>query len=142
MSKMTKAQKAERDEAINTLREWIKPGDKIHTTVTQVARSGMQRCIRLFHTYVENGEAHIHEISWLAARAMDYRINQKHGGLIVGGCGMDMGFHLVYSLGRTLFPEGGPLEKSGHVRQSQAKREDKNATTEKDGGYLLKHEWL
>ena len=27
----------------------------------------------------------------------------KHDGLRIGGCGMDMGFHAVYNLGRTLY---------------------------------------
>jgi hypothetical protein len=140
MTKMTKAQKAERDEAINTLREWVKPGDTIHTIVTHVARSGMQRSIKLFRTYVEDGKAEIHEISYLAARAMNDKIDQKNGGIKIGGCGMDMGFHLVYNLGRTLFPEGGSLEATSPIRKHQAERAGE--TKEKDGGYLLKHHWI
>jgi len=141
MSKLTKAQKQEREEAIKTLREWIKPGDTLHTTVTHVARSGMQRCIKVFRTYVEDGAAHIHEVSYLAARAMGYHVHERHGGLIVGGCGMDMGFHIVYSLGQTLFPEGMTGWVSS-IRESQAKRENPNATGETSGGYCLKHSWL
>ena len=55
------------------------------------------------------------------ATIIDYRQNDRKGALIVGGCGMDMGFHVVYSLARSLYPE-----KPG----------------QRDGGYSLKHEWL
>jgi hypothetical protein len=40
-------------------------------------------------------------------------------GYKVGGCGMDMGFHLVYTLASVLFPED-----------------------RKTGGYKLNHEWI
>ena|ERR1035437_1828097 len=51
-----------------------------------------------------------------------------------GGCGMDMGFHLVYNLGRTLFPEGFKVE--GRGRNGDASGWDK------DGGYALKQRWI
>lgn len=31
---------------------------------------------------------------------------ERDGAIVVGGCGMDMGFHLVYTLGRYLYPDG------------------------------------
>jgi hypothetical protein len=46
-------------------------------------------------------------------------------GITVGGGGMDMGFHLVYNLGRVLWPFG-------------FKRAGKRC----DGGYALRQEWL
>lgn len=94
--------KAERARALETLRDQVKPGATIHTIVTHVARSGMSRSIRLF--LIRDGSPW--EISWLAACAMDDRIDQKNGGIKVSGAGMDMGFHLVYNLSRTLFPDG------------------------------------
>ena len=42
---MTKAQKAERDQARETLRKYIKPGDTVWTILRHVSRSGMQRRI-------------------------------------------------------------------------------------------------
>lgn len=35
-----------------------------------------------------------------------YKFDQKRDGFRVSGCGMDMGFHLVYCLGQTLFHDG------------------------------------
>jgi len=43
------------------------------------------------------------------------------------------GFHLIYSLGQTLFPKGDGKTIIG--RNGDTKPEN-------DGGYLLKHEWL
>lgn len=140
MARITKAQQADIDEARNTLREWLPPGSEVLTTVTHVARSGMQRSIKLFRTYVEDGKAHIQEITWLAARALNDRIDEKNGGIKVGGCGMDMGFNIVYNLGWALYPKGGSLDATSATRRHQAERAGE--TEEKDGGYLLKQRWL
>jgi hypothetical protein len=66
----------------------------------------------------------------LAARAMNDRI-ADNGGIIIGGCGMDMGFALVYNLGSTLWPNGTP-EPHG----------TRNREPDSDGGYALKHNWV
>lgn len=49
----------------------------------------------------------------------------------VGGAGMDMGFHLVYSLGSALWPDG---TKKPHGTR--------NGEPDRAGGYALKHQWL
>jgi hypothetical protein len=97
---MTKAKQTERDQAIAELRGIIKPGDTVRTILRHASASGMSRIIDL--VIVEAGD--VRSISWLAARAMgDKMVNDKHYGIRVAGCGMDMGFHLVYNLSRTLF---------------------------------------
>jgi hypothetical protein len=98
---MTKREQAEVEQAKEHLRNWLKPGDTVYTILRHVSRSGMQREIGL---YVVRGD----EVQWLggwAATALGYRIG-KYDGLVVGGCGMDMGFHLVYNLSRVLFRDG------------------------------------
>ena len=140
MSKMTKAQKAERDEAVAKLREMLPPGSKVQTIVRHVSSSGMTRHISLVVARVEDGQPTVHDITWLVGKALDYRRNQKDGGLVVSGCGMDMGFAVVYDLGRKLYPDGGPLSATGGIRRMQAERE--GVKKETDGGYLLKQEWI
>jgi len=98
---MTKIEKQERDEAVAKLREWIKPGDTVHTILRHVSRSGMQREIGI--VLLKDG-ADLHP-NYLVAKALGERIG-KRDGIVVGGCGMDMGFHVVYGLGRTLWPDG------------------------------------
>ena len=46
---MTKAQQAERDEAREKLRKWLKPGDTVYTVLRHVSRSGMMRTIQVIH---------------------------------------------------------------------------------------------
>lgn len=158
---MTKKQKKDNDraEAIAKLREMLKPGDRVYTVLKHVSSSGMSRSIDLLIPYRHYDNIYppmpadratypgqtdyeakptrkyvgvrIMRISWLAARAMDRTIDQNNGGIKIGGYGMDMGFSLVYDLGRTLWPKGTP--------KPHGKR---NGEPDSDGGYALKQEWL
>lgn len=127
----TKLKKAEgerlyREQCRALLLEWLKPGDTIYCTLRHVSRSGMQRRIDL-HAIV-NGN-----MQYLSGFAAVITGNKLHhsGGIVVNGCGMDMGFHLVYSLGYYLWPNGTP---EPHGRR--------NGEPDNDGGYALKHSWL
>ena len=129
---MTKVQTAERDEAITRLREWLKPGDTVYTVLEHVSRSGMQREIRVLLARTgDDGRVHFIHPNHAAAKALGCR-QGKRDGLIVGGCGMDMGFHLVYNLGRMLFPDGFAVLGLGR----------NGAGWDKNGGYALEHRWL
>ena len=127
-----KAQKElERHEAIATLLTMLKPKDVIYTDIKSVSSNGMSRQIACYIAYNnENEQARIKEITYHVAKACDWRTGSK-GGLIIGGCGMDMAFHLVYNLGRTLWPNGTP-EPHG----------TRNGVQDSDGGYALKKEAL
>ena len=105
MSTKTEKQ-AERADAITRLRSFLKPGDNITTTVLHVARSGMSRSIRCQAIrHDDDGAPYIDDISWLVARAIGARLDDR-GGVVIGGCGFDATFEVVYSLGRVLFPDG------------------------------------
>lgn len=135
---------AEKTEAIERLLQTVEPGDTVYTIVRHVSRSGMQREISLVAIdrsvivlpidsragIAQVSREALHMIDYWASRALGYRIG-KHGGIVVGGCGMDMGFHLVYNLGRTLWPHG---TDRPHGRR--------NGQPDSDGGYALKHRWL
>lgn len=95
----TKKQSAEQQEAIARLRETLKPGDTVYCQIKSVSRSGMSRVIQLLT--IENNEPRW--IGYSAALAMGDTYDQKREGIKIGGCGMDMGFALVYNLARTLF---------------------------------------
>ena len=99
---MTKKEKAEQQaNAVAKLREMLNPGDTVYTILRHRSRSGMSR--RISTVAVIGGR--IADLDYLVARALDYRVH-RDGGLIVGGCGMDMGFHVVYNLARVLFSAG------------------------------------
>ena len=90
-------------EAIEYLRAELTPGRAVYTKVTHVSRSGMSRSIKC---YLAQGRDNLTDITWYVARATSSRVDNNHGGIVIGGCGMDMGYALVYNLGRTLYPEG------------------------------------
>lgn len=120
---MAEGKRLHKAQACETLRAMIKPGDTVYTTLRSVSRSGMRRTISIH--VVDDGQ--IRDVSNLAAIATDSRI-ANDGGLIVGGCGMDMGFHIVYSLGWAIYPQG-----------SNCGRQGKPDT---DGGYSLNQRWI
>lgn len=127
---MTKQKQAERLESIKALKKYLRPGKQVYTIVTHVSRSGMSRTIRLYT--VRAGE--LVEITWHVSKILGWRNTDK--GLLVQGCGMDMGFHTVYSLGYSLYPKGFKLAKNQYGRNGDTSGYDK------DGGYALKQVWM
>lgn len=147
---LTKKEKAEQKAAaIEQLRNGyaaVRPGQTLKTLCTHVARSGMSRRIKVLVAvpgdpnaeYQEDRDPQVVDLSWLVAKATGYQYHEGDAAVVMGGCGMDMGYALVHELGRVLFPDGGPVDQS--QRASQEKRAGNSV--ERDGGYLLKHRWL
>jgi hypothetical protein len=127
--KLTKSQEMDRQAIIAKLHEWLKPGDAVSTVVRHVSRSGMSRQIACFVSH--NGE--VLDITWNVALALNERVG-KHSGVVMGGCGMDMCFQVVYLLGRVLFPSGFAVEGRGHNGDTSG--------WDTDGGYALKNRTL
>lgn len=125
----------DQSEAIKALKQWIKPGSTVYTVLRHRSSSGMSRSIDLF--VIRKGEPI--QITYWAARLMGYRIDQDRGGIRTSGCGMDMGFNLVYNLGRTLFPKGFIPAKAGQRYGRNGTPADQR---DNDGGYALNHRWL
>ena len=101
-------------EAIDYLKSIIKKDDVLYTQLNHVSQSGMMRHIKV--RQLKNSTA----LDWsrLISIALDWKEAKNrfggYNGIKVGGCGMDMGFHLVYTLSSVLF----------------------------DDGYAIKHQWL
>lgn len=146
--------KQEHTEALEQLRKWLKPGDTVYTILRHASSSGMSREIGLV---IFRDGVDLHP-NYSASRVTGYR-QGKRDGLIVGGCGMDMGFALVYDLSRRLFPEGFGMEgeRNGKKRRPATQEEaarmvaegwkfrGRNGDTsgwDTDGGYALNHRWL
>ena len=96
----------------------INEGDTIYTVLRSVSSSGMSRTISL--KVAKEGK--ILDLTYYASILLDWTLVEVNGSraLRVGGCGMDMGFHTVYTLSRVLFREEGST---------------------KDAGYSLNHNW-
>ena len=89
---------------MSTLHDLLPPGTTVHTILRHVSKSGMSRDISLVILTPDGPR----DITALAAEATGTRLSKScpDAAIRVGGTGMDMGFHLVYSLGRTLYPDG------------------------------------
>mgnify|MGYP001574902063 CR=1 FL=1 len=136
---MSKHEQDERRvEALKQLRKLLKPGSTVYTVLRHVAKSGMTRWIDL---YVIKGNEPVW-ITGYAGQALGTPQSrsdwEKSRGLRVGGCGMDMGFHLVYNLSRVMFPDGFVPSKAGRYGRNGASADQ----LDKDGGYALNHKWL
>jgi hypothetical protein len=109
-----KGKELEKQQAIDSLKNIfnLMPSDKrvIYCVLRSVSKSGMSRVID-FYT-IENNKPQY--LSGLIRMALGYRM-AKNGGLVVGGCGMDMGFHVVYSVASVIY--GG--ERGGYEIKSE-----------------------
>lgn len=123
-SKQSKA--VEKAESLAKLRAWLKPGDTVHTILRHVSKSGMTRDIGII-ILLKNGDGTTSTIHPNHAVATLLGLPLKRDSVRISGCGMDMGFEIVYNLGRVLFPDGSA------TNSEHAKR---------DSGYALRHEWL
>ena len=112
-----KEKQLDREYAVSKLLEhYVREGATVYTVLRSVSASGMTRHISLL---VAN-EGEINDITYYAAQALGDTLKESkgHRSIRVNGCGMDMGFHLVYNLSSVLF--------HGQER----------------AGYLLKQAWL
>jgi hypothetical protein len=98
---------------------YLSEGDTVYTVLRSVSSSGMSRKISL--KVAKDGK--ILDLTYYASILLDWPLVEVNGSraLRVGGCGMDMGFHTVYTLSRVLFRVEGQ--------------------TSPDAGYVLKQAW-
>jgi hypothetical protein len=110
----------EKSESIERLRKLFAGNTKpvIYTINRYTSASGMSRDISLIYV----SSAGLTNITYSAALALGWPLSEKSGNraIRVGGTGMDMGFHTVYTLSSVLF----------------------RGSVEGDAGYTLKQEWL
>ncbi len=91
---MTTETETAKDQLISLLQDT----DTIYTVLRSASKSGLSRSISFF--IIKNGD--IHYINHDIAKLLGYRFNKFFDGLIVKGCGMDVGFHVVHTLLREL----------------------------------------
>jgi hypothetical protein len=87
----------DKEESRVLLRAMFPAGSTVYTVMRHVSASGMSRRITVLHA---DGSV-VRDVSHLVARAIGWKLHDK-GGIVVGGCGMDMGFHLAYTLSQAL----------------------------------------
>ncbi len=104
MKKSTK----EREEALARLREWLKPGDTVYTILRHVSKSGMSRDIGIV-IFRDGSPLHPNH-----AVACVLGLTLKRDAVRINGCGMDMGFEIVYNLCQCVFPGKRPSSALKH----------------------------
>lgn len=111
MTTLKEQKKLDRDYAIeHLLTHYLKEGDKVYTILRHVSTSGMSRSISLV---IAQGNEII-DITYYVAHALGDKVidSKGHRAIRVNGCGMDLGFHLVYNLSSVLFHG---QERAGYV---------------------------
>jgi hypothetical protein len=144
------------------LRKVYPVGALVQTQLLHVSSSGMSRRISVLACV----GGVVRRMDNQVAEVIGLRVSDS-GGIIMGGCGMDMGFSIAYSLGRALYPDGfgGYGQKvnketgkpEGRKLQPKTKRAAAAAVKrgyvfrgrngdpsgwDRDGGYALAHQWL
>jgi hypothetical protein len=141
MTKKQEMQK-EKEEAILYLRELLlkdlPKGQKptLYTSCKHVSSSGMMRHIDVF-AIVDNQPINI---NWYIEKLGTYKRAKNYDAknadsLRVGGCGMDMGFSVVYNVGHAIFRDYEITSLKVRGRNGE-----KYETT--DAGYIITQRWL
>lgn len=88
----------------------------LYTSLKHVSSSGMSRDMKVLTAL----DGQILDVTWYVGRLGIGTIKERNGQRVirVGGCGMDMGFHVVYSISSDLY-----------------RHQD-------DSGYVIRHEWI
>jgi hypothetical protein len=113
-----------KDQDLSTQRlldEYLTDTRTVYTILRSVSASGMTRHISLVVAGLDNtGAPALFDITYHASKVLGDKLQDRNGyrAIKVNGAGMDMGFHLVYSLSSVLF--------AGQDR----------------AGYVLSHRWL
>jgi hypothetical protein len=95
---MTKTVKTEAAQELGNILKDI-PTDTIYTVIRHVSASGMQREISV--KMIDAGR--IIHLDYLVSTATGKKLG-KHGGIVMKGCGMDMGFALVDQINHWFSP--------------------------------------
>lgn len=96
----------EKQEQKARLREWMPEGSTVYTILRHVSASGMSRDISLVVPWADEwGKVGFIHPNYGASKVLGGRLVTKNGSdaIRIGGGGMDMGFHLVYSLSHALY---------------------------------------
>ena len=88
----------------------------LYTNLKHVSSSGMSRDMKVLAVV----EGQIVDVTWYVGKLDIGTVKERNGQRVlrVGGCGMDMGFHVVYTISAILY---------GY---------------EERGAYTIRHEWI
>jgi hypothetical protein len=102
----------EKLEAIEQLKKFIPEGETLYTQTVRVSQSGMTRHIKVRQLKINKTFNNVVPLNWsyLVSKVIGWGLSNATNGVIVRGCGMDMGFHLIETLSRTLYGKGNAIK--------------------------------
>jgi hypothetical protein len=103
------------------LEDYLKDTNTVYTVRRGVSSSGLTQYVSLMVPGLnQEGKPELYNITWHASKVLGEKLHDRDGHRVikVQGGGMDLGFHLVYSLSSVLY--------AGQDR----------------AGYVLSHRWL
>ena len=136
-----KTSKEELNEVRREVKRMIKPGDTIYTILRHCSSNGMNRRISLIA--IVNGKPV--SLDWYAEKLGIANRSRNHEGLTVSGCGMDMGFHLVYNFASVMYPHGFNCAGKERCRSNDHTNGSNDYNRRKkhsSGGYAYRHSWM
>jgi len=90
-------------DTLDTLRKYFPPGSTIYTICRSVSRSGMSRVISVVALTPDGPRF----LSYHVGALLKWPVTERgESGVKVRGCGMDMGFHVAYTLSHALHGNG------------------------------------
>ena len=114
----------QQEAAIGELHSYLKPGSNVFSVWRHTSASGMTHCFD-FYAIIDNEPI---RLTYLMCVACGFRYDTKRNALKTQGCGMDMAFDAVYSLGMAMWPQGTAKPHS-----------TRNGEPDTCGGYALNH---
>ena len=103
------------------LSDYLKDTKTVYTVLRGASSSGLTQYVSLMVPGLDHeGKPDLYNITWHASNVLGDKLYDKHGHRVIKlqGGGMDLGFHVVYSLSSVLY--------AGQDR----------------AGYVLSHRWL
>ncbi len=80
------------------------PDKRIFTTVTHKSKSGMQRCMDVY-AFVVGKDTLKFRLTFPISKILDLKISKNREGLILKGCGMNMGAWIAMELSRAIYDD-------------------------------------
>ena len=116
-SKITKTEyeTLHRAECKEQLLKHLSRGDTVYSIIRHVSANGMSRRIDF---YAIRDNKPIYLTGYIEGLLHSYKRHAKGDGLIIGGSGMDMAFHVVYNVASALFDDNTGSD-SGYALKSE-----------------------
>ena len=103
---MARTRTNDQSPSLEQLRQWLPKGSRVFTILRSVSRSGMQREVSVV-VFLPGDDRPIHP-NHHVCQVLGLR-RGKGDGVVLNGCGMDMGFHLIYELAHVLYGDADAL---------------------------------